>query len=153
MDEVAPVAQHPGDAPPAATREHPLGILIVVLLGVGRLVVEIVHLLTIRSDGWIGWIASGSSIPEFQAGSAIWYLGQAAIVLMIVVTAASIVGLWRWRTWGWSLALIVAGVILALDLGWWFVGLPRYPSMFLNMVAVFYLNQRDVRAIFLPSSL
>jgi hypothetical protein len=25
--------------------------------------------------------------------------------------------------------------------------------MFLNMIAVFYLNQRDVRAIYLPSSI
>ena len=47
----------------------------------------------------------------------------------------------------------LSGVILAVDIGWWCRGQPRYPGMFINMVAVFYLNQRDVRAIFLPSSL
>ena len=75
------------------------------------------------------------------------------IVLIIVLTAASIVGLWRYRTWGWSLALILSGMILAIDLGWWMAGQPRYPSMLLNVVAVFYLNQRDVRSRSLPSSL
>ena len=36
-------------------------------------------------------------------------------------------------------------MILAIDLGWWFSGDARYSSMFLNSIAVFYLNQRDVR--------
>ena len=69
-----------------------------------------------------------------------------------MLTAASAIGLWRLRAWGWSLALIIAGVILLLDLGWWYVGEPRYVGMFMNMIVVFYLNQRDVRTIFLPSS-
>ena len=38
-----------------------------------------------------------------------------------------------------------SGVILAIDLGWWWGGEPRYGSMLLNSVAVLYLNQRDVR--------
>ena len=80
-------------------------------------------------------------------------LSDADLVAMIVLTSLSVIGLWRFRTWGWSMALILSGLILALDISWWFAGQPRYPGMFLNMVAVFYLNQRDVRAIYLPSSL
>lgn len=134
-------------------RRRPLGIIVVAALLVGRLVIEVTRLLTVDPVGILGWIASGSNVPEFEAGTAAWYLGTAGLLLIIATTAASLVGLWRFRTWGWALSLIVSGVILAIDLAWWYTGQPRYPGMFLNMVAVFYLNQRDVRAIFLPSSL
>ena len=56
------------------------------------------------------------------------------------------VGLLAGRQWAWVLAIISSGLILAIDLGWWWSGEPRYGSMLLNSVAVFYLNQRDVRA-------
>ena len=151
QDEVAgapiPVVPVPG------VRRRPLGILVVVALGLARLLIEVTALVTVDPNGILGWIAGGSNIPEFAAGTTAWYVGSLGILLVMVATAASVVGLWRYRTWGWSLALILAGVILAVDLAWWYAGQPRYPGMFLNMVAVFYLNQRDVRAIFLPSSL
>ena len=137
--------------PPLADRRRPLGIL--VALSLTRVLIEIVGLVVLQPSGLLAWVASGSNIPSFEQGTPVWWLGSAASVAMIVATAASIVGLWRARTWGWSLALIMAGLILALDIGWWFAGQPRYPGMFFNMIAVFYLNQRDVRAIFLPSSL
>ena len=148
------VAPDPREAvSPPADRRRPLGILIVVLLSVGRLIIELTALVTVDRTGVLGWIASGSNVPVFDQGTPAWYLGKAAIVAMIVLTALSVIGLWRFRTWGWSMALILSGLILALDISWWFAGQPRYPGMFLNMVAVFYLNQRDVRAIYLPSSL
>ena len=148
------VAPDPREAvSPPADRRRPLGILIVVLLSLGRLVIELTALVTVDRTGVLGWIASGSNVPVFDQGTPAWYLGKAAIVAMIVLTALSVIGLWRFRTWGWSMALILSGLILALDISWWFAGQPRYPGMFLNMVAVFYLNQRDVRAIYLPSSL
>ena len=142
-----PVVPAPGG------RRRPLGILVVVALGLARLIIEVTALATVDPSGVLGWIASGSNIPEFAADTTAWYLGSLGILLLLAATAASIVGLWQYRTWGWSLALILAGVILAIDLAWWYAGQPRYTGMFLNMVAVFYLNQRDVRAIFLPSSL
>jgi len=148
------VAPDPREAmSPPADRRRPLGILIVVLLSVGRLIIELTALVTVDRTGVLGWIASGSNVPVFDQGTPAWYLGKAAIVAMIVLTSLSVIGLWRFRTWGWSMALILSGLILALDISWWFAGQPRYPGMFLNMVAVFYLNQRDVRAIYLPSSL
>ena len=55
-------------------------------------------------------------------------------------------GLLARQRWAWVLAIVSSGVILAIDLGWWWSGEPRYGSMLINSIAVFYLNQRDVRA-------
>ena len=145
-------SRDPRDEEPAL-RHRPLGILVVVALGIGRLIIEVTQLVTARPSGFLEWIVGGSTIPTFELGTPAWYVGRVAIVVIIAITLASIVGLWRYRTWGWTIALIAAGLILALDLGWWIAGQPRYPGMFLNMVAVFYLNQREVRAVFLPRSL
>ena len=147
-------APDPRDAEaPLADRRRPLGILVVIALSLARVIIEIVGLVALQPSGFLAWVASGSNIPSFEQGTPIWWIGSAASAVLIAATAASIVGLWRSRTWGWSLALTLAGLILALDIGWWVAGQPRYPGMFFNMVAVFYLNQRDVRAIYLPSSL
>lgn len=139
--------------PPLADRRRPLGILVVIALSLARVIIEVVGLVVLQPSGFLASIAGASNIPSFDQGTPIWWIGSAASVVLIAATAASVVGLWRSRTWGWSLALTLAGLILALDIGWWMAGQPRYPGMFLNMVAVFYLNQRDVRAIYLPSSL
>ena len=147
MDEVPPPISETG-AP-----VRPLGVMVVALLGIGRILVEVVQVLTNEPDGLLGVIAGGSAIPTYPPNTPEWFVSQGASVAMIVLTAAATIGLWRFRNWGWSLSLIIAGVVLALDLVWWWIGLPRYPGMFMNMVAVFYLNQRDVRAIYLPSSI
>lgn len=150
-------APDPRDAEaPLPSRRRPLGLTIIMVLSMARVIIELVAfvaLLDPRSSGVWDWIANGSNVPPLDPGSPVWLVGQGVILLVLVLTAASVVGLWRYRTWGWSLALMLSGLILAVDIGWWMAGQPRYPGMFLNMVAVFYLNQRDVRAIFLPSSL
>jgi uncharacterized membrane protein (DUF2068 family) len=57
-----------------------------------------------------------------------------------------VIGLLAHKQWAWVLAIVSSGLILAIDLGWWWSGEPRYGSMLINSVAVFYLNQRDVRS-------
>ena len=69
----------------------------------------------------------------------------ALLIGLLVASLATVVGLLARRTWAWVLAIILSGVILAIDLGWWYSGDARYLSMLLNVIAVFYLNQRDVR--------
>jgi hypothetical protein len=46
------------------------------------------------------------------------------------------------------MAIVTTGLILALNLGWWLGGEPRYLGMAINSIGVLYLNQRDVRIIF-----
>ncbi len=86
-------------------------------LSLGRIIIELTALVGPRGNQLWDWIASGSNVPIFDAGSPVWWIGRGVIVLMLLATAASVIGLWRYRTWGWSLALILAGLILAVDIG------------------------------------
>jgi len=67
------------------------------------------------------------------------------IPLSAIASVLVVIGLLANKQWAWVLAIVSSGLILAIDLGWWWSGEPRYGSMLINSVAVFYLNQRDVR--------
>ena len=69
----------------------------------------------------------------------------------LVVLGASIllgIGLLADRRWAWVGAIVMSGLSLAFALGAWWDGRPAYVSMLINVIAVFYLNQREVRAYF-----
>ncbi len=70
------------------------------------------------------------------------------MAIFLVATVLAIVGMLRHQRWGWTLAIVTTGLILALNLGWWFAGEPRYLGMAMNSIGVLYLNQRDVRIVF-----
>lgn len=58
------------------------------------------------------------------------------------------VGLWRLGRGAWVAAMIWAGAHLTSSLISYFHDEPHYLSMLLAVIAVFYLNQRDVQAAF-----
>ncbi len=59
-----------------------------------------------------------------------------------------VVGLWQMRSWAWLLVMIVTGLTMALQIWRYFQGFPDYPGMAINVLVVFYLNQRDVQRVF-----
>jgi uncharacterized membrane protein (DUF2068 family) len=63
---------------------------------------------------------------------------------VLVIAALGMLG--RRRT-GWLLAMVVTGVFIALDLYSFANNEADHLWMALNIVTVFYLNQRDVRAV------
>ena len=63
------------------------------------------------------------------------------------------VGLWRLKRWGWTLTMILVGGSLAFDIWQHFQGEAYYVNMAINVVIVFYLNQRDVQLPFLRRGL
>jgi uncharacterized membrane protein (DUF2068 family) len=68
----------------------------------------------------------------------------AAYGAVLVIAALGMLG--RRRT-GWLLAMVVTGVFIALDLYSFANNEADHLWMALNIVTVFYLNQRDVRAV------
>ena len=58
------------------------------------------------------------------------------------------------RRWAWLLAMILIGLGMVIDLASYVRGSVLHIPMIINVVMVFYLNQRDVRRVFedLPST-
>jgi uncharacterized membrane protein (DUF2068 family) len=68
--------------------------------------------------------------------------GLIAVVGLTRLIAA--IGLWRLRQWAWLLTMVQMAVAMTIDAVAYFRGHPSYFSMMLNVVMVFYLNQREV---------
>jgi hypothetical protein len=124
-----------------------VGILVVVLATGARAALIVVGLLVMTGVVSTEW-ATTTIIPVLPIDDATGRIAFVVLLVLLVASAASVFGLWRRLTWGWTLSIVTAGSVLALDLGWWLAGDPRYWSMLVNAIAVFYLNQRDVRSIF-----
>ncbi len=77
------------------------------------------------------------------------------MVLIFVINGVCAVGLWRRQRWAWFLTMLQLGAFMLSDLYSYFTNSPPETyawSMLLNIFMVFYLNQRDVQAIFLTKN-
>jgi uncharacterized membrane protein YphA (DoxX/SURF4 family) len=124
---------------------YPLGVLVIVVLSAIRCASIVAALFKLQGGDLAQWLRDTSPLPDGPAGTAAEVIVTAVLIGLLVASLATIVGLLAWRNWAWVLAIILSGIILAIDIGWWYSGEPRDLSMALNVIAVFYLNQRDVR--------
>jgi hypothetical protein len=124
---------------------YPLGVIVVTTIALLRAITIIADIADFRQEGILGWIANSGPLPDLEPGTDVHVVGTALLIGLLIASLLVVVGLVFQKRWAWVLAIITSGVILAIDLGWWFGGDARYSSMFLNSIAVFYLNQRDVR--------
>jgi hypothetical protein len=133
------------DELPAGSR-YPLGVIVLIVITVVRCVSIVAGLLNIHGSDFADWLRASSPLPEFPPGSDQEVVAGIALVGLLIASIVAVIGLLARRHWAWSLAIVSSGLILAIDLGWWYSGEARYASMLANVIAVFYLNQRDVRA-------
>ena len=125
---------------------YPLGVVVVILIAVLRCVTIIATFIGLQNDGGvIDWVIVSSPVPEVAPGSDLGFVAQVILIGILMASVLVVIGLLAHRRWAWVLAIVTSGFILAIDLGWWFSSEPRYISMLLNVIAVFYLNQPDVR--------
>ncbi len=134
------------DTPRAEAR--PVGIYIVVALLVLRVLQLVGSLLQGSSLDVVDWLGTVSFIPPYPAGTPVGLVVRIVVAIFLIATLAAIVGMLRHERWGWTMAIVTTGLILALNLGWWVAGDPRYLGMAVNAIGVLYLNQRDVRSVF-----
>jgi hypothetical protein len=127
------------------TSRYPLGIIIIVVLTALRGATLVASLLDVQGSVLGDWLRDASPLPRPAPGSDVEVIARILIVGLLIASVLVVVGLLAHKEWAWALAIVSSGLILAIDLGWWWAGEPRYGSMLMNSVAVFYLNQRDVR--------
>ena len=127
---------------------YPIGIIVVVLATAIRGVLIVLALLVDVGAVHVTWVREISPIPLYPIGTDIGLITRGLLIGLLLVTILSVWGLLRRYEWGWTISIVAAGIILALGLGWWAAGDPHYASMLINSIAVFYLNQRDVRATY-----
>jgi hypothetical protein len=130
---------------PTARTRYPLGVIVLVAITAVRALTLVFELANVQGGELLAWIRGGGPLPTFPPGSDLEFVSRFVIIGLLATSALAIYGLLFRRRWAWVLSIISAGLILALDLGWWWAGEPRYISMLVNTIAVFYLNQREVR--------
>lgn len=59
----------------------------------------------------------------------------------------SVIGMLSGRRTGWLVAMVITGLFVAVDIYGYLTGTANHLWMVLNIVTVFYLNQRDVREV------
>ena len=125
---------------------YPLGVVVVIVIAVARCITIIGTFIGLQSEGSVfDWVVSSSPVPELPPGSELGLIARVILIGILIASVLVVIGLLAHRRWAWVLAIVTSGFILAIDLGWWFSSEPRYISMLLNVIAVFYLNQPDVR--------
>lgn len=135
-------------AEPTAKPAERTGIVVVVIITAIR--AGLIALALLLDGGAVAadWLAERSPIPIYPAGTTVGVITRGLLVAMLIVSLLCVWGVWRRHEWGWTLSIVTAGAILALNLGWWASGDPHYVSMAVNSILIFYLNQRDLRVVF-----
>jgi uncharacterized membrane protein YphA (DoxX/SURF4 family) len=124
---------------------YPFAVIVIVVLTALRCVSITAALVDIQGGQLADWVRESAPLPQPPPGADFEILNRAVLAGLLVASLLVVVGLLARKQWAWVLAIVTSGAILAIDLGWWWSGEPRYGSMLINSVAVFYLNQRDVR--------
>lgn len=120
-------------------RGIPLPVVVIALLIVANSILGITALLGYRQapEG------SGSDLITNALGTDARFF---TIIHVVAIIAA--IALLRGMRSGWFAVMVLTGVGLAFDLITWWAGHPDYLRMALWVFVAFYLNQRDVRAIY-----
>ncbi|MDD1758952.1 MAG: hypothetical protein LUQ22_09510 [Methanotrichaceae archaeon] len=124
-----------------SSSKRPFGVSIIIFLILANLLL-------------LALVVSTSFEPEANT-ILVWLLEKAgpaqSRVLLLIITVfelAIAVGLWRLQRWAWVLLMIWQGCIMATDIWGGINGNPRYLAMFINVIIVFYINQREVKKAF-----
>lgn len=125
------------------SNKRPFGVSIIVLIIIAyTLLLAIVFYLSINPQLSINELQLMNNITNYYQFSILLLIGT-AIQLIIVM------GLWRLQRWAWLLLILWTGLQMISDL-WEYFNFQhlRAISMIINVIIVFYMNQREVKKAF-----
>ena len=123
--------------PSPKKRQRPFGINAIIVLLV----------LLVLNNG-VDVIRSIAGLPPHTFPEVNTLIIQALNAAIAIFYAVLAVGLWQMRDWAWYAAMIASGLSMFFSIWRHFNGGQPYVTMFLVVVMVFYLNQREVKAAF-----
>ena len=134
-------------APPVPER-RPLGVVVVAATQFLRAVFLTGQLAGFALGPNFEWVRVAAQIPDPAEGTPAWWISRGIGIALIAASILLGIGLFAGRRWAWVGAIVMSGLSLAFALGAWWDGRAPYVAMLINVIAVFYLNQREVRAAF-----
>lgn len=84
-------------------------------------------------------------VPAIKGAVSEAYILLLGLLLLGALVFASAVGLLMWKRLAWVLAMVMTGIFVLIDIIGFVDGNANYIWMALNIITVFYLNQREVR--------
>jgi uncharacterized membrane protein (DUF2068 family) len=134
----------PAAPTPAAGRRRPFALLILIALMAVKGILLLLMILGAftTSDASVLRSLRIQSIYDAVHSSNVAVVGLLVIAAVLLMSA---VGLLLYRRSGWLLAMVTTGIFVAVDIMGFFAGEANYIWMALNIITVFYLNQREVR--------
>lgn len=144
----------PADHAAATRRRRPFGLIAIIVMQLLTMLVSgLVLALLVFALAAASRMVDGEATADWGSIYLALSPGDIALfVLTFVVNGICAVGLWRWQRWAWFLTMLQLGFFMLSDLYSYFTNssVATYGwSMLLNVAMVFYLNQRDVQAVFL----
>jgi hypothetical protein len=136
----APVA--PTTTSRAGARPFTLYVLVALIVAKSILIMLVLGGAFANEDIRIGQLMRMPNVAAFiretPGATALLFLLAATLLVSALLLLAD-------RRVGWLLAMIITGVSVAVDIAAFLAGTGSELWMFLNVVTVFYLNQRDIR--------
>lgn len=128
-------------------RRRPFGVYVIITLQLFSIVAGLFVFAAeylafnypeLNIDLELGFPLSG---PEF-------WIANLQLAIVLVLSVISVIGLWRMQRWAWYLTMLELGFSMVINISMYFNGNANYVDMFLNVLTVFYLNQKDVQRAF-----
>lgn len=136
----------PVSAPPPARRRRrrPFPLLVLILIMIFRaLLIFLVVLGSFQLDE--ATLLKVFQVPAIRGAVEEAYIALIGLLVLGALVLVSAVGLLMWKRLAWVLAMVMTGIFVLFDIIGFAEGTANYVWMALNIITVFYLNQREVR--------
>ena len=127
-----------------ATSRRPFSMYVLVALIVAKSILVMLVLLGVFANTGLQ-VGQLMRMPNVEAFIRETPGATAFLFLLAAILLVSALLLLAGRRVGWLLAMVITGVSVAVDIASFLAGTGSELWMLLNVITVFYLNQRDVR--------